>query len=93
MVLEYCINGQLRDWLLQQKNAVTEDTVELLHRITYGVSKGMFNLETKKVAYFTQTFVMIHVVDVESDMYSSILLKLYDSNIIEGFKYLQVKST
>ena len=69
MVLEYCINGQLRDWLLQQKNAVTENTVELLHRITYGVSKGMFYLETKKVAYFTQTFVMIHVVHVESDMY------------------------
>ena len=71
MVLEYCVNGQLRDWLLQQKNAVTEDTVELLHRITYGVSKGMYYLETKKVANFTQTFVMMHVLNLESAKYST----------------------
>lgn len=49
MILEYCEKGQLRDWLLQQQNSLTDDTVELLYRIVYGISKGMFYLETKKV--------------------------------------------
>ncbi|XP_061179823.1 uncharacterized protein LOC133188421, partial [Saccostrea echinata] len=51
MVLEYCEKGQLRDWLLQQKNASTVDTVELLYRIVYGISKGMCYLETKKLVH------------------------------------------
>lgn len=51
MVLEYCQNGQLRDWLLQQKNTSTEETVELLYRISYGISKGMYFLETKKLLH------------------------------------------
>ena len=82
MVLDYCINGQLRDWLLQQKNAVTEDTVEWLHRITYGVSKGMYYLETKKVTYLCH-----EVLDLESVMYSSKLQKLCNSKIIEVLRY------
>lgn len=51
MVLEYCQNGQLRDWLLQQKNKSTEETVELLYRISYGISKGMYYLEIKKLLH------------------------------------------
>ncbi|XP_062579108.1 megakaryocyte-associated tyrosine-protein kinase-like [Saccostrea cucullata] len=51
MVLEYCEKGQLRDWLLQQKNASTVDTVELLFRIVYGIAKGMRYLETKKLVH------------------------------------------
>ncbi|XP_061173427.1 uncharacterized protein LOC133182595 [Saccostrea echinata] len=51
MILEFCEKGQLRDWLLQQKNATTEDTVEQLYRITYGISKGMCYLETKQIVH------------------------------------------
>lgn len=57
MVLEYCQNGQLRDWLLQQKNISTEETVELLYRISYGISKGMYYLEIKKVIDINFIFV------------------------------------
>lgn len=49
MILEYCEKGQLRDWLLQQKNTTSEDTIEQLFRIVYGISKGMFHLESKQV--------------------------------------------
>ncbi|XP_062597629.1 uncharacterized protein LOC134259048 [Saccostrea cucullata] len=51
MVFEYCTKGQLRDWLLQQRNESTDDTVESLYRIIYGISKGMFYLETKKLVH------------------------------------------
>ncbi|XP_061168936.1 uncharacterized protein LOC133178201 [Saccostrea echinata] len=51
MVFEYCTRGQLRDWLLQQKNESTEEIVELLYRIVYGISKGMYYLETKKIVH------------------------------------------
>ncbi|XP_062610978.1 uncharacterized protein LOC134272830, partial [Saccostrea cucullata] len=50
MVFEYCTKGQLRDWLLQQKN-VAEDIIEQLYRIVYGISKGMAYLETKKLVH------------------------------------------
>lgn len=59
MVLEYCQNGQLRDWLLQQKNKSTEETVELLYRISYGISKGMYYLEIKKVIDIICIFVNV----------------------------------
>lgn len=52
MILEYCEKGQLRDWLMQQKNSTSEDTIEQLYRIIYGISKGMCHLETKKVYTF-----------------------------------------
>lgn len=64
MVLEYCQNGQLRDWLLQQKNKSTEETVELLYRISYGISKGMYYLEIKKVFDITCIFVNVSAFDV-----------------------------
>ncbi|XP_062574387.1 uncharacterized protein LOC134236235 isoform X4 [Saccostrea cucullata] len=51
MVLEYCEKGQLRDWLLQKKNAWAEDTEEQLYRIVYGISKGMAFLESKKLVH------------------------------------------
>ncbi|XP_061164432.1 uncharacterized protein LOC133173456 [Saccostrea echinata] len=51
MVLEYCEKGQLRDWLLQKKNTWAEDTEEQLHRIVYGISKGMSFLESKKLVH------------------------------------------
>lgn len=56
MILEYCEKGQLRDWLMQQKNTTSEDTIEQLYRIIYGISKGMCHLEAKKV-YIFYTFV------------------------------------
>lgn len=64
MVLEYCQNGQLRDWLLQQKNKSTEETVELLYRISYGISKGMYYLEIKKVIDINVIFVNTNAFDV-----------------------------
>lgn len=64
MVLEYCQNGQLRDWLLQQKNKSTEETVELLYRISYGISKGMYYLEIKKVIDINFIFVNANAFDV-----------------------------
>eukprot|EP00105_Crassostrea_gigas_P033200 XP_011456474.1 PREDICTED: uncharacterized protein LOC105348641 [Crassostrea gigas] len=51
MILEYCEKGQLRDWLMQQKNSTSEDTIEQLYRIIYGISKGMCHLETKKIVH------------------------------------------
>lgn len=64
MVLEYCQNGQLRDWLLQQKNKSTEETVELLYRISYGISKGMYYLEIKKVIDIACIFVNVSAFNV-----------------------------
>lgn len=64
MVLEYCQNGQLRDWLVQQKNKSTEETVELLYRISYGISKGMYYLEIKKVIDIICIFVNVSAFNV-----------------------------
>lgn len=51
MILEYCEKGQLCDWLLDQKNVTTDDVVEHLYRIVYGISRGMCHLETKKILH------------------------------------------
>ena len=49
LVLEYCENGPMRDWLLTQKRRVTDDVIERFYRLTLDVSKGMEYLSSKKV--------------------------------------------
>ncbi|XP_048736746.2 uncharacterized protein LOC125651937 [Ostrea edulis] len=51
MVLELCELGQLSTWLQKEKDKANEDTSEQLCRISYGISKGMFHLETRKLVH------------------------------------------
>jgi serine/threonine protein kinase len=49
MILEYCEEGNLRDWLLRNNDRVGDEVVERLYQIILGVSNGMKYLSSKKV--------------------------------------------
>lgn len=49
MILEYCEEGDLRDWLLRNNERVGEEVVERLFQMILGVSNGMKYLSSKKV--------------------------------------------
>ena len=49
MILEYCEEGNLRDWLLRNNDRVGDEVVEKLFQIILGVSNGMKYLSSKKV--------------------------------------------
>jgi serine/threonine protein kinase len=49
MILEYCEEGNLRDWLLRNNDRVGNEVVEKLFQIILGVSNGMKYLSSKKV--------------------------------------------
>jgi hypothetical protein len=48
-ILEYCEEGNLRDWLLRNNDRVGDEVVEKLFQIILGVSNGMKYLSSKKV--------------------------------------------
>lgn len=76
MILELCEKGQLRDWLLQQQNGTTDDTIEQLCRIIYGISRGMCHLETKQVIWQpTDIFVKSNFFNLRNYMFSCSLLR------------------
>lgn len=49
MILEYCEEGNLRDWLLRKKDKISDDTIEKLFQMIFGVALGMEYLASKKV--------------------------------------------
>jgi hypothetical protein len=49
MLLEYCELGQLREWLIEHRNKVTDDLITDFCKMVHGVSKGMEALEQKGV--------------------------------------------
>ena len=49
MILEYCEEGNLRDWLLRNNDRVGDEVVERLYQIILGVSNGMKYQSSKKV--------------------------------------------
>ena len=49
MILEYCEEGDLRDWLLRNNDRVGDEVVERLFQMILGVSNGMKYLSSKKV--------------------------------------------
>ena len=49
MILEYCEEGNLRDWLLNKKDKVGDEIVERLYQMVFGVATGMEYLSSKKV--------------------------------------------
>lgn len=49
MVLEYCEEGNLRDWLLKKKDKIGDEMIEQLFQIVFGVATGMEYLASKKV--------------------------------------------
>jgi hypothetical protein len=52
MILEYCEEGNLRDWLLRNNDRVGDEIVEKLYQIILGVSNGMKYLSSKKVLMY-----------------------------------------
>ena len=52
MILEYCEEGNLRDWLLRNNDRVGDEIVERLYQIILGVSNGMKYLSSKKVLMY-----------------------------------------
>lgn len=49
MVLEYCEEGNLRDWLLKKKDKIGDEMIEQLFQIVFGVATGMEYLASKQV--------------------------------------------
>ncbi|XP_071137082.1 uncharacterized protein [Mytilus edulis] len=51
MVLEYCEEGNLRDWLLKKKDKIGDEMIEQLFQIVFGVATGMEYLASKKIVH------------------------------------------
>ncbi|XP_060086135.1 uncharacterized protein LOC132565501 [Ylistrum balloti] len=51
MVLEYCENGTVKDYLTSQKTKVSEQVHERLFKFVFDVSKGMEYLANKKIVH------------------------------------------
>jgi len=55
MLLEYCENGSLKDYLKIHKDQVNEDLEERLYRFSFGICMGMNYLTTKGVCVSNKT--------------------------------------
>ncbi|XP_076090378.1 uncharacterized protein LOC143062598 [Mytilus galloprovincialis] len=51
MVLEFCENGSLKDYLRDNKSKVNDDMTERLYRISYGTCMGMDYLATNGIVH------------------------------------------
>ncbi|XP_052105481.1 uncharacterized protein LOC127738317 [Mytilus californianus] len=51
MVLEYCEEGNLRDWLLKKKDKIGDEMIEQLFQIVFGVATGMEYLASKQIVH------------------------------------------
>ncbi|WAR10291.1 FGFR2-like protein [Mya arenaria] len=51
MLLEYCTNGQLSDYLQTMKSNITLETQEILYRFGLGVARGMEYLAGKEIVH------------------------------------------
>ncbi|KAJ8306434.1 hypothetical protein KUTeg_016979 [Tegillarca granosa] len=51
MILEYCEEGTLKEWLDKKKNNATDDVFENLFRIVFEIAKGMEHLALKKIVH------------------------------------------
>lgn len=49
MLLEYCELGQLREWLIDHRNKVTDELITDFCKMVHGIAKGMEALEQKEV--------------------------------------------
>nr|XP_034310480.1 uncharacterized protein LOC105330263 [Crassostrea gigas] len=51
MLLEYCENGTLKDWLTDHQRAVSDDVIENLYRFSYDITRGMVYLASKDIIH------------------------------------------
>ncbi|XP_061193771.1 uncharacterized protein LOC133202005 [Saccostrea echinata] len=51
MLLEYCENGTLKDWLVDRQSSVTDDVIESLFRFSYDISRGMMYLTSREIIH------------------------------------------
>ncbi|XP_062567450.1 uncharacterized protein LOC134229699 [Saccostrea cucullata] len=51
MLLEYCENGTLKDWLVDRQSSVSDDVIENLFRFSYDISRGMMFLASKEIIH------------------------------------------
>lgn len=51
MLLEYCENGTMKDWLIDRQSAVSDDVIENLFRFSYDITRGMAYLASKEVQF------------------------------------------
>lgn len=49
ILLEYCVHGQLNDYLLEMRKSLNVETMENLFRFGIGVARGMEYLSGKNV--------------------------------------------
>ncbi|XP_056017917.1 uncharacterized protein LOC125671274 isoform X2 [Ostrea edulis] len=51
MLLEYCELGQLREWLIDHRNKVTDELITDFCKMVHGIAKGMEALEQKEIVH------------------------------------------
>ncbi|XP_062589647.1 uncharacterized protein LOC134251279 [Saccostrea cucullata] len=51
MLLEYCELGQLKEWLIGQKDKINDDMITSLCKIVHGIAKGMEALAIKGIVH------------------------------------------
>lgn len=49
MLLEYCENGTLKEWLTDHQTSVSDDVIENLFRMSYDITRGMVYLASREV--------------------------------------------
>lgn len=58
MILEYCEEGTLKEWLDKKKKNATDDVFERLFRIVLEIAQGMQHLASKKVIIYIYAFMI-----------------------------------